>query len=68
MIAAGVGVFIIASIIQAMVGSSMFSDYYYIPDSALLDALVYPSWQFGWIGSVGLVGFGVFNLFKASKQ
>lgn len=67
MITCAVGIFIIASIIQALVGSSMFSDTYYIPDSALLDALVYPSWMIGWFGSIGLVAYGILNLFKASK-
>jgi hypothetical protein len=67
-IAAGVGVFIIASIVQATLGdSSMFSVSYL--DRGLLSAmLVNATFWPGWLFTVGLIGAGIIDLLDAADE
>ena len=65
MIGIGVGVFVVAQIIQMIFGSSMFSDSYYmsydfggIIAAILINLTFYP----GWLISIGFVVLGVINM------
>jgi hypothetical protein len=61
----GVGIFIIASIIQGIGGSSMFSLTYHQPDSVILNILMKISFWPGWILSVLLILGGI--VYMSSK-
>jgi hypothetical protein len=62
LIAAAVGVFVIASIVQAIGGSSMFSFNYAEPDSFILDILMNATFYPGWLLSGALLVAGIKTL------
>lgn len=64
-IAAGVGVFIVCSIIQGAGGTSMFATSFKAPDNFLLELLVQVTFYPGWAITLGLIGIGVFGVFGA---
>jgi len=63
LIAAGIVVFIICSLIQRAGGTSMFSTTYY-STTAFMDLLLKVTWWPGWIATVGLIAAGCRILFK----
>jgi len=67
MIGGGVGVFIIASIIQALGDSSMFSTYYYETGNVVIDLLVNFTFYPGWILTGALIVMGVLALLSKGK-
>ena len=62
LIAAGIGVFIICSIVQGAGGSSMFQSSFEDPDNVVLELLMQVTWWPGWIVTVLLVGAGILGL------
>lgn len=61
-IGAGVAVFVIASIVQGIGGSHMFTMEFQEPDSFVLELLVQATWWPGWVLTVVLIGMGLFGL------
>ena len=62
-IAAGIGVFIVCSIIQGVGGSSMFANTYVTTNNETLDMLMSVTWWPGWVATVLFIIAGVRLLF-----
>ncbi|MBX6748187.1 MAG: hypothetical protein IRY85_00710 [Micromonosporaceae bacterium] len=67
LILAGIGVFVLCSIIQAAGGSHMFTLTYVRPENALLDILMKVTWWPGWILTVLLVISGIRELMQSKN-
>jgi hypothetical protein len=61
-IVAGVGVFIVASIIQASMGDSSMFSMEYRPGNLFQDLMVNVTFWPGWLLTIGLIGSGVMEL------
>jgi hypothetical protein len=67
MIVGGIAVFIVCSVIQGAVGSSMFSQSYVPPDNAFMELLLNLTWWPGWVVTLGLIIGGVRQLVQSKK-
>lgn len=64
----GVGIFIVASIVQGACGSSMFSSRYSSDVGAIKEFLINVTFWPGWVVSGGLVLRGVLTMFASPKK